>query len=170
MSCKNCYMLILQVRNVHCIVFHKWLHFSDGYSNISGEGCGLSSVGKVLYKCKVILLYPFSCFVTSSLSSGLFLPSSLWLLAINLWCGFLSNAFWKTKCTTTTVFLLSVTAVISSKDSRRLVEHNLPCLNLCWLLLIILCSLECSSSLCFIFLLQLTLVKLRMYTWSLHED
>lgn len=130
-----------------------------------GEGHGLSSVGKVLS-----FLLPFACSVNSSVPDALFLPSSLWLRAINLWYGFFSNAFWKTKCTTTAVFLLSVTAVISSKNSRRLVERNLPCLNLCWLPFIILRSHECSSTSCFIFLLQLSLVKLRTYMWSLHED
>lgn len=63
-SCKNCYLQILQMCCVCCIVFHKRLHFSGGSSKASGVGRGQSSVEKVLCKCEVLLLPPFSCSVT----------------------------------------------------------------------------------------------------------
>lgn len=62
------------------------------------------------------------------------------VLVINLWCGTLLSAFENLNMLPSTELSLSVVAVISSKNSSRLVKHDLSCLNPCWLPLIKLCG------------------------------
>lgn len=68
--------------------------------------------------------------------------SVLWLLGlvINLWCGTLLSTSENLNLLSSTELSLPVVSVISSKNSSRLVKHNLSSLNPCWLSLIKLCG------------------------------